>query len=544
MSSPRKAGFYEKKFAGGQQNSLQRRVRCFMQSPHGAVGSDRARWLNAAVPLLLLSVLCLFTGCEVDTQTYTVIGPDGAVDRTIAFELNGLDRTKEADAFPAKTYLLPAAPGWELTENPGKRLAAKVRCAPGQPIPGGCDRHLLALDRKAMNGVKVEVRDHFISTSYAFEERYEDTVKADEFKSVLLAEFDRESSRLMERAQTEFGATHDVGPMKLYVEESLRGLIASSADRVARSGLYSGLFTLVLRLGLGGFSIKNVDDLFNADPRAVIRSLFSFCLGKMRLKPERMSKEDEEKVEALVRALSSGSLDERTSARKEVLTLGTRVLPRLDEAERRAREQKADGEALRLSEASQAIRAGLQERVDALVERLAKETEQAYLHPAEERRGEVEKRLALILGAHIEANFAPCEYTFLCRVKLPGELAWKDPHARVLSDGTIRWNFTAVNFFIQPKLCGARSRIWQQEQIKALGTALFQDPDGLTLRMREGIDDALAKLDGPSLGELAAVLKQCVEARSSAPLKARAQAAGEANVVATAARELLKIVTR
>ncbi|MBI3831135.1 MAG: hypothetical protein HY291_16570 [Planctomycetes bacterium] len=478
---------------------------------------------SAAAAGISVALLALLGGCELDTETFTEVAEDGSAVRTIVIQAKDMDKRKEAETFPVKRYVLPADPAWKVEESSDVKLSAKAEIKPGQPIPGGYERQVAAVDRKAGNRVKLELRDHFLCTEYVFEERFADTVKEDEFKKVMMESFDTETNRMLEAFEKEFSESHDLAPARKYVTKDLRKLFEDTSTGVARSGLWAAVGGAVLRLAFGGFPFKKVDQLMQADPREVLKALLAHCLNKAQLKPDAANDDEEKAHAALVDALTKGAVDEQAAARKKLEALGPCVLGRLDKALKTA--AAGSGAATRLEETAKAIRAALDAKRDAVIQRLAKETEDAFLKAPPEKKAETEKRLAQMLGAHIEGNFASVEYMFLVRVKLPGELAWFDENGYKLRDGSLRWNFSALNFFQREYACAARSRVWKEANVEALASVFLGDPKALTLRQRSTLDDELAKLEPQVLARVTAALAACAEQKAKTPLEKLASGA-------------------
>lgn len=472
---------------------------------------------SATFASLAAAFLLMLSGCEMDTETFTEVAEDGSAVRTILMQLKDMEKKKEADTFPAKRFLLPADPAWKVEESSDVKLSAKAEIKPGQPIPGGYERLVTAVDRKAGNSVKLVLRDHYLCTEYVFEERFIDTVKEDEFKKVMMESFDAETGRMLEAFEKEFSESHDLGPARKYVTKDLHKLFEDTSSAVSRSGMWAAVGGAVLRLAFGGFPFKKVDQLMQADPREVLKALIAHCLNKAQLKPDAANDDEEKANAALVEALTKGTVDEQTSARKKLESFGPRILARLDKALKEAK--AGSGAATRLDETVKAIRAATEEKRTALIQRLAKETEDAFLKAPPEKKAETEKRLAQMLGAHIEGNFASVDYMFLVRVKLPGELAWFDENGYKLRDGTLRWNFSALNFYQRDYVCAARSRVWKDANVEAFSSVFLGDPKALTLRQRSSIDDELAKLEPKVLARVTEALAACTAEKAKAPLE-------------------------
>lgn len=487
---------------------------------------------------MLAGFVISLCGCQMDTETYTEVQNDGSAVRTIQMQLKDMDRRKEAQTYPVKRFDLPADPAWKVEASEDTRLSARAEIKPGQPIPGGYARKVQALDRVSGNTVKLTMRDHFISTAYVFEERYADTVKEDEFKQTLMSSFDFETGRMLNEFEREFGPSHDTAPVRKYVTKDLRKLFEDTAANVSRGGLWSALGGAVLRLAFGGFPFKKVDQLTEADPREVFKALIVHCLNKATLKGDAVNEEEEKAHAALVEALARGTVSEQAEARKKLEAAGPRMLARLEKAARAA--EAGSGGATRLGETAKAIRAAMEARREALVQRLAKETEDRFLRPPEAEKASTEKNLAQMLGAHIEGNFASVEYLFLVRVKLPGELAWFDDNGYKLRDGTLRWNFSALNFFLREQVCQARSRVWKDDKAAALSEAVLGDAKALTLRQRAALDDELAKLEAEPLAQATAALAACAEKKTREPLEKLA--AAPETPAGASAKKLLEIL--
>lgn len=495
------------------------------------------RWTSHAAAALLMAAL--LTGCELDTETYTEVAEDGSCVRTFTMQAKDMDRRKEAETFPVKRFAWPAEPAWKVQESSDVKLVARAEIKPGEAIPGGYAREVKAVERTAKNTVKLTLRDHYFATAYVFEETFADTVKPEEFKKVLMDAYDGETGKMLDEFEKEFGESHDTAPARKYVTKDLRKLFDDTGAGVSRSGLWAAVGGAVFRLAFGGFPFKKVDQLVEADPREVLKALITHCLNKATLKQDAANEEEEQAHAALVKALTAGTVDEQASARKKIEAIGPRMLTRLEKEARGT--EAGSGAALRLDETIKAIRTKMDARRDALVHRLAKQTEDHYLKAPPEEKAATEKKLAELLGAHIEGNFAAVEYLFLVRVKLPGELAWFDENGYKLRDGTLRWNFSALNFYQRDYVCAARSRVWKTDKVEALSAALLGDPKALTLRQRSTIDDELAKLDAKALPAATAILAKCVEEKGRGPLEKAAAVTAESDAVAAWARKVLEV---
>jgi len=462
----------------------------------------------------LAAAALVLVGCQVDTETLTEVAEDGSVTRTYAMQLKDLERAKEATTYPYKRYILPNANEWKIEEDQDTQFRAQCKRKPGQPIPGGYERHLRILDRSARNAVTLEVRDHVIATSYLFEERYTDTVEAAEFRPNMMAEYDRVMSLVAAAIEKEFGTSHDTALAQKYIEKDLRRLYDECVQEVHRGGIWTAVGTAIFRLAFGGFPIKKVDQVMNSDPRVIVKALIAHCLNKA---PLRKDAENEQVHAELVKTLASGTVDEQVAARRKMEAAGPIFLPRLERALKDA--EPKSGTATRLEEISKVIREATEARREALGVRLTQQLEDDYLRPPADKKEETEKKLAHVLGVNIEGTFAPVEYMFLVRLKLPGEVAWVDDTGIKLRDGTVRWNFNAMTFFHKPQVCSARSRIWKSERLKALGQALGGDPAAITLKIRAAIDDELAKLDAEGLKHAATALNACIETQAKVPLE-------------------------
>jgi len=490
--------------------------------------------------LLLAAATLVLAGCQVDTETLTEVAADGSVTRIYSMQLKDLDREKEATTYPFKRFVLPNANDWKIEEDKDAQFRARCERKAGQPIPGGYERHLRILDRRARNAVKVEVRDHVIATAYAFEERYTDTVAAAEFHPNMMSEFDRVMGGVAAAIEKEFGASHDTAPARKYIEKDLRRLYDECIQEVHRGGIWTAVGTGVFRMAFGGFPIKKVDQVMNADPREIVKALIAHCLNKAQLRKDAENEQDEQAHAELVKTLTSGTVDEQIAARRKIEATGPLFMLRLESALKDAAPKS--GAATRLEETIKAVREATEARRTALIARLTKQLEDDFLRPPADKKEETEKKLAQMLGVNIEANFASVEYMFLVRLKLPGEVAWVDDTGVKLRDGTVRWNFNAVTFFHKPQVCAARSRVWKEDNLKALGQALGGDPASVTLKIRAAIDDELAKLDAEGLKQTAAALNASIEAKGKAPLEelAAGTAGQPANQCARAILELFK----
>ncbi len=498
------------------------------------------RVLPAAMAVLFLA------GCEMDTAIHTTVATDGSVIRKIGMRLKGVERKNEAKTYPQKTFKLPAAPTWEVTEDVAGKLAATVSVKPGKPIPGGYERHLKCLDRTSKNTVQVLIRDHYLATSYTYEERFVGTVKADEFKAELLKQYDRVAAQNLAAAETEFGKTHDLSPVRKYLEKDLRKLFVSTANDVQRSGLFAVMATMVFRLAIGGYPIKSLQQLFEADPRESLRALFELSLRRMRLKPDRLLDVDEKLFQKHLEALAGGTVDQQIEAQKTLVGLGENILHRLDDAIRREKVKAKDapsGAGTRISATADLIRKTLTKRMNALLDKLVSETEAYYLRPPADQKVEREKALARYLGSHIEANFAPLEYFFHCQAVLPGEMAWVDRRGRKSVDGSVRWNFSAVDFFIRDMVCQARSRVWKKKEIRELSQALLKDPDALTVKMREQLEDLFAALNEDDLKVVRERLVSCVDKKEKGPMEQLAKDTAVSKTASECAEKILKVLS-
>jgi hypothetical protein len=249
------------------------------------------------------------------------------------------------------------------------------------------------------------VRDHVIATAYLFEESYEDTVDAQEFRANMLAEFDRVMKRVAAEYETEFGASHDLAPARKYIEKDLRGLFEDCIQEVHRGGVWTAAGTAVFRMAFGGFPIRKVDQLMSADPRDVVKTLLAHCLNKAQIRKDAANAAEEQAHAELLKALSSGPVAEQLAARRKLEDLGPRVLARLEHALKDA--EPKSGAATRIEETLKKVREALEARRTALIARLTKQLEDDWIHPPAEKKEEVEKKLARVLGAHIEAEVAP-----------------------------------------------------------------------------------------------------------------------------------------
>ncbi|MCZ7646960.1 MAG: hypothetical protein M5U26_17175 [Planctomycetota bacterium] len=486
--------------------------------------------------LVLLAAL-LLAGCTVDTQIATTIEADGSGRREIEVTLQDAERSKEGELYPAKRFHVPAAPEWTVEADEPARFRAVAKLKPGQPIPPGYACEVKALKRVAGCTAALKVRDHFISTSYTYEEVYRDTVQPEEFEQTLLGEYANFREALLKDAEREFGATHDLEPVKRYLEKDLQKLVADSAERLPKSGVIATLGSVAFRLALGGFPIKNVNQLMASDPREVVRVLIRHCLNRAQLKPDRQLPRDDAAIKRLIEQLAGGSVDEQEHARKALVELGPLALRAVQKAAEAATEQS--GAATRLEETHKTIADALEKRMQGLVESLGKGIEERNLKPAEDARPQREAALARMLGAHVEANFAPIEHIYLVRLKLPGELASVGPLGQKLQDGSLRWNFSALDFFLKDMTCTARSRVWNEERLAALGAALRGKGQTLSVRQRETLDDALAKLEEAPLQALVAALAKAAESASRKPLE---DLAAGPDPAAGAALDVLKAV--
>lgn len=484
--------------------------------------SGVSRIANAFVRAgLALGTLALLAGCRVDTQIVTEVAADGSVVRRIVYELKDMERAKEAETYPAKVYLVPKGEPWKVEEDTQTRFAAQARVKAGDPIPGGYDRHIKAVDRHARNTVKLTVRDHYLGRSLTYEETYADALDPKEFVPTLLAEYDRFADGLLAGAAKEFGETHRLDPAEAYLRQELRKLVDETSQRVLKSGMIPALGSATWSLYMGGFPLRNFDALAKADPRDVLGMLVQHCLRKIQLKPEKELTVDKEAYEKQLKALMGGNVDEQSAAHRAMLAMGPAIERRVAEAARKARKEDAkSGVTVRLTALETALKEADGKRMDALVQRLAKEVEERYLKPAEAEKAKTEATLAKLLGGHLEANFAPCGFSFLNRLKMPGDLLEVDRPGIKLADGYVRWNFDALSFYHAPLVCRARSVVWDDQKVAALSLALTGGADTITLRMRSDIEAVVSVLGDEDCAKVSAAFAKSAEAKSRSPIDA------------------------
>lgn len=484
----------------------------------------RLTLFQSRIAHVLLALPAVFAaGCAMDTQIATVVQADGSGSRTVHLQLRDLERTKEAETYPAKRFALPAAPDWTVEDTGATALKANAKWAPGQAVPSGYRREMPALERTAGAEVRLEVRDHFVCTSYRYLETYRDANTAEEFQETLLAEYERFQLWMYREAERELAATHELEAMKKYLEKDLQKLVADSTERLPKSGIMSTLGIVAFRLAMGGFPIKNANQLFETDPRDVMRLLARHCLNRTRLKPDPKLERDGAAIRLALEKLVGGDVDEQELAHQELLKLGPLALRAAQTAAKEAHGKDPEsGAAKRLGKLAADLEAALEAKFEALAKRLAAELEDYYLKPPAAEKPAREKTLARMLGGHIEANFASIEYFFLVRLQLPGEWAFVGPNGHKLEDGTVRWNFSALDFFLKDFACEARSRVWKDEPLAKLGAALHGPGEALTVREREQLDEELAKHPEAVVKEVVAALQACAEQAGRAPLDALA----------------------
>lgn len=472
---------------------------------------------------LALGVLAVLAGCRVDTQVVTEVAADGSVVRRIVYELKDVERVKESETYPAKAYVVPKDEFWKVEEDTQTRFAAEARIKAGDPIPGGYDRHIKILDRHARNTVKLTIRDHFLGRSFTYEETYADALDAKEFVPTLLAEYDRFADGLLAGASKEFGATHSLESAETYLRKELRDVVEKAAKRTLESGMIPALGSATWSLYMGGFPLRNFDALAKADPRDVLNMLVLHCLRKIQLKPEKELTVDKEAYEKQLKALMGGNVDEQSAAHRALLAMGPAIERRVAEAARKARKEDAkSGVTVRLTDLETALKEADGKRMEALVQRLSKEVEERYLKPAEAEKAKTEATLAKLLGGHLEANFAPCGFSFLNRVKLPGDLLDVDRIGVKLTDGYVRWNFDALRFYHAPLVCRARSVVWDDKKVAALSLGLTGAAGTITLRMRSDIEASVSVLGDEDCAKLTAAFGKSVEAKARDPFDALA----------------------
>ena len=483
------------------------------------------------VLVLLTLVVSVLPGGGVETRMTTEVNEDGSLIRALSMKMEQADRDKEAVTYPVKTYTLPTGTGWTLAENTKTTLKVQARIQPGQPIPGGYDRLVKVLNRRSANEVRLEVRDHFLAKSYRYEERFSDTIRPEEFKQSLLEEYDRFAKRMLDSVRADFSEGYDTAVITKYLTKDFRKLIEDSADTAIENGIWEAAGVVAVRLALGGFPLKNANQLMNAEPHVVLEEMLRHFMRKLRVTSE--SPVETESFEKLKKSLLAGAPDEQGEARRILVELGPKVLRQLENAyhdeqqtdEAETIKAKAAGkpavtrpETLRLESVIQAIRDKIKDLSEVFVLKFSKELEETYLRPAADKREAIERTIAQILGAHIEGNFASIDYLFGVRVKLPGELAVMDSQAKRLNDGSVEWSFSALDFYLKPIFCQARSRLWNNARITVLSEALTGDGKTLTLKRCGEIEDALAKLETPSAERVAAALESCSNTKNREPL--------------------------
>lgn len=492
---------------------------------------------------LALAGLAMLAGCRVDTQVVTEVAADGSVVRRIVYELKDVERAKEAETYPAKSYLVPKDEPWKVEEDTQTRFAAEARVKAGDPIPGGYDRHIKILDRHARNTVKLTIRDHFLGRSLTYEETYADTLDGKEFVPTLLAEYDRFAEGLLAGAAKEFGATHSLEPAEAYLRKEFRGVVEKTAKRTFESGMIPALGSATWNMYMGGFPLRNFDALAKADPRDVLVMLVNHCLRKIQLKPEKELAVDKEAYEKQLKALMGGNVDEQSAAHRALLAMGPVIERRVAEAARKARKDDAkSGVTVRLTDLETALKEADGKRMEALVQRLAKEVEERYLKPAEAEKAKTEATLAKLLGGHMEANFASCGFSFLNRVKMPGDLLEVDRLGIKLADGYVRWNFDSFSFYHAPVVCRARSVVWNDKNVAALSLALTGAANTITLRMRSDIEAAVSVLEDADAARVTEAFRKSVESKGRGPLDALAADAGASQALKDCLAAIAKIL--
>jgi len=492
---------------------------------------QRALTVLLALPLLGLA------GCQLDTQVRTRVAADGSVHREIELSAKDVEAGKAREAVPPKELHLPQASVWKIREQSASHVLAEVDVPRGQPLPGGYDFELKATGAHAHNEAHVTVRDHFLATSYRYEERFCDTVKPEAGQTAMLAEFDRVSAAFLKRAQKDF-PEYDFAAAERYVTKDLRKLVADTNNTIAKSGVMPALLRAFVSLSFGGFHMK-LDDVFNADPRDALRSFLAFMLRRAQLRPDAdLNAQDgvsDEAFAALVKTLGTGSPEEQVAAQKKLEAAGVKVVRRL-EAEAKLAPRSESG--VRFQALAKSIREADAARVDTLAAETTKELEAYYLHPPKEQAAERDKLLATILGAHIEGNFASIDYTYLLRVELPGELAAHDDDAQSVEGGA-RWNFGSLSFYMRDMVCWARSRVWKANAVAGLAVALAGNAEALGAAKRDGIEEALAELDDAPLEQTCAALKAAVTLKSRKPIEELEKTGGQSGA---AAKKILELV--
>jgi hypothetical protein len=468
--------------------------------------------------LAVLLLLALIPGCSVTTGVLTEVNEDGSLTRTFAMQLDQVEKEKEATTYPAKVYNVPNAPIWTVLETTAKGIKAQAKVAAGQPIPGGYDRTVKILNRRSANEARLEVRDHFLCKSYRFEERYSDTIRPEEFKQSLVEEYERFAKRMQDAVAKDFGDGYELSSFNRYLNKDLHKLVEDGADAAVENGMWEAAGVIAVRLALGGFPLKNANQLMNAEPRVVLQEMLRHFMRKVRTKAE--GGLEPAAFEKLQHALLQGSADEQGEARRVLVDLGPKVLQQLILI---AREEQTGGKLTpeqlkRVETIVTAIQEQIKTKVEAFVMKFSKDVEDYYLHPAPDARDAIERTIAQVAGAHIEANFASVDYLFDVRVKLPGELAAMDSLGKRLNEGSVGWSFNALDFVLKPLVCKARSRLWNQARIQALSTALTGNAKALNVKTCDDIDDALAKLETPSAERVAAALESCSNTKNREPL--------------------------
>ena len=467
----------------------------------------------------LIALLVLIPGCSVDTHVLTEVNEDGSLTRTFSMKLDQLEKEKEATTYPAKIYTLPSAPAWTVLDSSKSGLKVQAKVAPGQPIPGGYDRTVKILNRRSANEARLEVRDHFLAKSYRYEERYSDTIRPEEFKQSLVEEYERFAKRMQDSVAKEFGEGYELSTFNRYLNKDLHKLMEDGADASIENGLWEAAGVVAVRLALGGFPLKNANQLMNAEPRVVVQEMLRHFMRKVRTKSE--DGLDAGTFDKLKHSLLTGSAEEQIEARRVLTDQGPKVLQQVANL---LREQAGpDGkpatpEAKRLEEVVLAIQEQVKTKVEAFVLKFSKELEDYFLHPPPDSRDAIERTIAQVAGAHIEANFSSVDYFFEVRLKLPGEIASIDSLGKRLNEGFVGWNFNALNFCLKPLVCQARSRQWNQSRIASLSQALTGNPKTVMMKTCADIEDAVSKLETPSAERVAAAMEACSNTKNREPL--------------------------